>query len=164
MNWKDDPEIQAEIQRRGARGSLVRTAVIWMPLFLACAAATLFYLADTARGGSHGGTWVLVIVLTVLSVLFGFQGIQAALDLRIAPNEESGFVERRWARRDSLVMQTQYMRLGRHILRGEAGLLDHISEGDYVTVSFYPHSAIIVWVAKEKPPEGLPAPTARKRR
>lgn len=164
MNWKDDPEIQAEIQRRGARGSLVRTVVIWMPLFLACALATLFFLADTATGGSHGGTWVLVMVLGVLSVLFGFQGIQAALDLRTAPREESGFVERRWARRDSLVMQTQYMRLGRHILRGEAGLLEHISEGDYVTVSFYPHSAVIVWVAKEQPPEGLAPPATRKRR
>lgn len=164
MNWKDDPEIQAEIQRRGARGSLIRTVVLWMPLFLACAAATLFYLADTATGGSHGGTWVLVIVLTVLSVLFGFQGIQAALDLRISPREESGFVERRWARRDSLVMQTQYIRLGRHILRGDAGLLEPILEGDYVTVSFYPHSAVIVWVAKEKAPEGLPAPTASERR
>ncbi|MGH2634034.1 MAG: hypothetical protein ACRDG3_11540 [Tepidiformaceae bacterium] len=164
MNWKDDPEIQAEIRRRGTRGGLIRSAVLWMPLFLVCLGGTLFYLVDVLTGSSYGGTWVLVVILAILATLFGFQAIQSAMDLTGPPSEESGYVERRWSRRDSLVMQTQYLRLGRRILRGDGDMLAAIKEGDYVDVTFYSHSAVIVWVEKQKAPPDAPLPSFRSRR
>ena len=48
----------------------------------------LWFLIDTAfLGGEHGGTWVLVVVLAVLTTLFGFQSIQSLLDLRSKPTK-----------------------------------------------------------------------------
>ncbi|HXU24367.1 MAG TPA: hypothetical protein VN697_10090 [Tepidiformaceae bacterium] len=164
MNWKDDPEIQAEIRRRGTRNGLIRSTIIWMPLFVACAGATLFYLFDVLTGSNYGGTWVLVVILGILAVLFGFQAIQAAMDLTGPPEEESGFVERRWSRRDSLVMQTQYLRLGKRILRGDGDMLAAIKEGDYVDIRFYSHSAVIVWVEKQKAPPDAKLPNIRRKR
>jgi hypothetical protein len=159
MNWRDDPQIAAEIQQRGVRGRLIRSAVLWTPLFLATVGATVWFLIDTALlGGDHGGTWVLVVVLAVLATLFGFQSIQSLLDLRSNPIEESGWVTRRWSRSDSLVMRSHYLRLGKRILRGDVDLLANIKEDDWVDVTFYPHSAVIVWVEKAIPPEGEEPP------
>jgi hypothetical protein len=62
-------------------------------------------------------------------------------------------VTRRWARSDSLVMRTHYMRLDRLILRGDQLILDGIREGDYVEASFYPKSAVLIWVEKREAPE-----------
>ena len=104
-------------------------------------------------GGDHGGTWFLVIVLLVLTVLFGFQSVQSFLDYIGDPRVESGFVTRRWSRSDSLVIKAHYMRLGKMILRGDQMVLDGIREGDYVEATFYPHSAVLVWVEKKEPPE-----------
>ena len=152
MNWKDDPQIRAEIKARGVRGRLVRSAILWTPLFLLSLGADLFYLVDTIAGGDRGGTWVLVIVLAVLATLFGFQSIQSLLDLRGAPLESTGLVTRRWARSDSLVLRSHYVRIDDRILRGDADLLANIKEGDYVEASYYRHSAVIVWIERRPPP------------
>ncbi len=161
MNWQDDPEILAEVKRRGVRSRIVRSAVLWTPLFLAALFGTLYYLVDTVRGGDNGGTWVLVVVLAVLTALFGFQSIQSLLDLRSQPLEEDGFVTRRWSRSDSFVMKSHYIRLERRILRGDIDLLATIKETDYVHVTYYPHSAVIVWIDKMPPPEGSNPATER---
>lgn len=152
MNWKEDPQVRAEIQARGVRGRILRSAILWTPLFLVSLGADLFYLVDTIAGGNHGGTWVLVIVLAVLVTLFGFQSVQSLLDLRAAPLESTGVVTRRWARSDSLVLRSHYVRIDNRILRGDADLLAIIKEGDYVEASYYPHSAVIVWIEKRPPP------------
>jgi hypothetical protein len=51
-------------------------------------------------------------------------------------------------------MRTHYMRLDRMILRGDQVILDGIKEGDYVEASYYPKSAVLIWVEKREPPEG----------
>ena len=152
MNWQDDPQIRAEIKARGVRSRIVRSAVLWTPLFLISLGAALFYLFDTVLGSSHGGTWVLVIVLSVIATLFGFQSVQSLLDLRAAPLETTGLVTRRWARNDSLVLRSHYVRIDNRILRGDSDLLANIKEGDYVEASYYPHSAVIVWIERRPPP------------
>jgi hypothetical protein len=154
MNWKDDPQIRAEIKARGVRSRLLRSAILWTPLFLISLGAALFYLFDVILGGDHGGTWVLVIVLAILATLFGFQSLQSLLDLRSAPLETTGLVTRRWARNDSLVLRSHYVRIDSRILRGDHDLLANIKEGDYVETSYYQHSAVIVWIEKRPPPPG----------
>jgi hypothetical protein len=44
------------------------------------------------------------------------------------------------------------MRLGAKIFRGDAYLLADIRENDEVEVTFYPHSALLVWVEKIQAP------------
>jgi hypothetical protein len=157
MNWQDDPEFEAIRRLHQVRNGLIRAAIIWTPLFLATLGACIFYAIDTATGGNHGGTSVLVVVLGIAAFLFGFQSIQALLDLFGEPAEETGFVQRRWARRDSFVFQTQYIRLDKRILRGDQLLLADIKETDYIRARFYPHSSVLVEVEKLVPPgeEGL---------
>ena len=152
MNWRDDPQIRAEIKARGVRSRIVRSAILWTPLFLISLGAALFYLFDTLFGGDRGGTWVLVIVLGILATLFGFQSVQSLLDLRAAPLAATGLVTRRWARSDSLVLRSHYVRIDNRILRGDSDLLANIKEGDYVEASYYPHSAVIVWIERRPPP------------
>lgn len=153
MSWQDDPEIQKQVRARSVRGKLLRSAVIWGPLFLITLAGTLFYTADILfMDRENGGTWVLVTIVGILAVLFGFQAVQSVLDFFEKPRTESGYVTRRWARSDSLVVRSHYMRLERKILRGDAYLLAEIKEGDYVEATFYPHSAVLVWVDKRPEP------------
>jgi hypothetical protein len=153
VNWQDDPEVREAMRAHSVRNRLIRSAIIWTPLFMASLAGALFYVFDTATGGDRGGTWVLVIVLGVLATLFGFQSIQTLLDLRSNPESEAGEVTRRWSRSDSLIMKSHYIRLGKRILRGDADQLFDIKDGDWVEVSFYAHSAVIVKVAKVPKPE-----------
>ncbi len=95
MSWQDDPEIQQQMRLRSVRGRLLRSTIIWGPLFLATLAGTLFYAADILfLDRENGGTWVLVTILGILAVLFGFQAIQSLLDFFDKPRVESGYVTR----------------------------------------------------------------------
>lgn len=155
MKWNDDPELVRARQKAAARSKLLRTMIIWGPFFILALAGLLFWTTDRLFfGGDNGGTWFLVAVLAVLTLLFGFQAIQAFLDFTGQPTTETGLVTRRWARNDSIVMRTHYLRLGKKILHGDVVLLDGIREGDYVEATYYPHSAVLVWVEKREPPEG----------
>jgi hypothetical protein len=149
VSWQDDPKLQKDLRARSVRGKILRSAIIWGPLFLLTLAGTVFYTADILfMDRQYGATWVLVTIVGILAVLFGFQAVQSALDLFDKPRTESGYVTRRWARSDSLVVRSHYMRLEGKILRGDAYLLAEIKEGDYVEATFYPHSAVLVWVDK----------------
>jgi hypothetical protein len=152
MNWQDDPELQNTMQRERVRGRLLRSTIIWMPPFLISAAALVFFTVDRFVLHEYGGTIFLLIVLAVLTGLFGFQAIQALLDYVGDPVSETGQVTRRWARSDSFVLKTHYIRVGKHILRGDQLILDGIREGDWVEATYYPHSAVLISVEKRPPP------------
>ncbi len=159
MKWEDDPVIQHEMRLARARRGMLRSTLIWMPFFLASGGAFLFFLFDRAvLGGDNGGTWVLVVILGILALLFGFQAIHALRDYLGKPVVETGYVQRRWARNESLVIKTHYIRFDRRILRGDAYVLDTIQEGDRIEATFYQHSAVLIWaeLAPAPPPEGTP--------
>lgn len=148
MNWQDDPELQQAQYEHGVRNGILRTAIIWTPLFLITGGALLYFLFDLLTGGDSG-TWFLIVVLGIFTTLFGFQSIQALLDLRTSPRETEAVVTRRWSRSDSFVMKSHYIKLGsRQILRGDILLLDGVTEGDRVHVRYYPHSAVLVAVQR----------------
>jgi len=152
-SWREDPEIQATIRKQGVRTRLIRSAILWTPLFALALGAFLFWTFDTAfLGGDNGGTWVLVVILAIVTTLFGFQSIQSILDLLGKPATETGYVTRRWAKSDSLVIRSHYMRMGARILRGDAYTLADIKAGDYVEATFYPHSAVLIWAEKVPDP------------
>lgn len=150
-NWTDDPEIADRLHEHRVRGGVIRSAIIWTPIFLVTFFGFAFYLVDRLFGLGHGGTWFLVVVLGVLASLFGFQAAQSLLDLRAEPRETTGMITRRWSRSDSLVLKSHYVRVDDKILRGDVFLLAEVKEGDRVRVRFYPHSAVLLRVEKLKP-------------
>ncbi len=153
-NWKDDPDIQEEMRRRGVRSRILRSAILWTPLFAVMAGLFFFFLWDTAfNSAGHGGSWVLVVILGIMASLFGFQAAQASLDLYSEPHSRTGMVTRRWSRSDSFVIKSHYIRLGKQILRGDEYQLAGVKDGDYVDVTYYRHSAVVIWLEKLPPPE-----------
>ena len=148
MNWKDDPEINKQLDRRRAHSSLVRGAIIWMPLFIVTALAFLYFFFDEATGGDKG-SWFLVFILLALAVLFGFQGIQPLLDLFTEPEIVTGYVTRRWSRSDSLVVRSHYIRIdNKQIFRIDRDLHGDVKEGDYLRIEHHSHSATVIEVEK----------------
>lgn len=138
----------------------MRSAVIWTPIFLVALFGFGFYLVDELFALNQGSTWFLVVALAVLASLFGFQSVQAILDLRSEPRELTGEITRRWSRSDSFVMKSHYIRIGGKILRGDVFLLAEVAEGDTVKVRYYPHSAIMAALEKVKTPAEPADPSA----
>lgn len=155
MNWQDDSELMARQMRSHARFRLMRSAVIWTPLFVLAGSALVFFTVDRAfYDGDRGGTWFLVVVLTIFTVLFGFQSIQALLDLLGEPQTMTGRVVRRWSRTDSLVVRSHYIRMDtKQIFQVDRVLHGEVAEGDVLTLEYYPHSAILIALEKIPPEE-----------
>lgn len=162
MNWQDDPELQKQVARQQVRGRLLRSVIIWGPPFLLAAGALVFFAIDRFVLHEYGATIFLLVVLGILTALFGFQAIQALLDYMGDPVSETGKVTRRWARSDSFVIKTHYIRIGKRILRGDQVILDGINEGDWVEATYYPHSAVLIDVEKRTPPEEEPASSSTR--
>jgi hypothetical protein len=160
-SWQNDQEMQDEMRAQAVRSGIMRSAIIWTPPFLLVLFGFFFFFFDRATGGGYGGTWFLVVVLAVLSVLFGSQSIQSIMDLRGEPRRAEGTVTRRWSRSDSFVMRSHYIRLdNKQILRGDADLLHDVKAGDRVDVTYFPHSAVVAKLTKlrEPEPEGAERP------
>lgn len=147
--WLEDEEIQREISANRARRSLIITAAVWTPLFIAAGGALLFFGFDVlANDGDRGGTWFMLVVLSILTFLFATQSVQALRDLAEGKRELVGRISRRWARSDSLVMRSHYIRIEGKILRGDRMLLAVYAEGDIVSALYYPHSGVLASIER----------------
>jgi len=155
MNWEQDSDLMALQMRNHARFRLRRSAIIWTPLFVVAGAALVFFTFDRLFfGGDRGGTWFLVVVLSIFTLLFGFQSIQALLDLFGEPKTMTGQVIRRWSRTDSLVVRSHYIRMDtKQIFQVDRTLHGDVAQGDWLKLEYYPHSAILIGVEKLPPPE-----------
>jgi hypothetical protein len=167
-HYSDDPEVQEAMRRRAIRNGIVRTAVIWTPLFIIFAGLLLFFIGNRLIGGNDAN-WFLLVVLAVFTLLFGLQAMHAMIDLRGVPKTMEGKVTRRWSRTDSFVSRSHYVRIDRQILRGDLFTLDTVKEGDRVTAEYYPRTGVLIAlerIAVEEPaeseepvsPEAEPAP------
>jgi MFS family permease len=174
MNPHNDPKLERELERRAVRSGILRSALLWGPVAAVTIGGFLFFFFDRAfNEGQWGSTWFLVVVLGGLAFLFGYQASQSVLDLFADPKVRQGRVTRIWSRRDSFVMKTYYVRIDRQILRADAHAVGGIREGDWVEVTYYPHSALLIWAdvvepsapgAEERPrPRGGDGPIKRRR-
>jgi hypothetical protein len=140
------------------RSALLRTAVIYTPLFLVALAFMLGTLAGVIDGGI-----VLLVMAGILTFLFGYQSIQALRDLRADTTVVTrGPVNRIWSKMDMFVSRSYYITVQRNIfripiqsywdLREEAKRMR--AEGtdeDYrieVQVEHYPHTGNVVAVER----------------
>lgn len=154
MNYRlaNDPnEERARLEAR-IRGGLVRSAIIWTPLFVVTGGAFVYYLLGQLFGFG-GGTWFLVVVLGFLSFLMGFQSINTLRDLAGGTREIEGEVTRRWARRDSLVFQSHYIRLDKKIFRIDGLYHRDINVGDRVRLRYFPASMVVLTAERLDVPE-----------
>jgi hypothetical protein len=158
---EDDPKVREAKDERAARNGLIRSAVLWSPFFLVSLGALIFFLFDELTGGDRG-TIFLLVVLSIFTILFGSQAIQAWLDLSGKHSEREGEITRKWTRRDSIVMQTHYIRLdGKEILRGDRGLFAALKAGDRVHIRYFRYSGVAFYaqkLAKAEPPDAPPPP------
>lgn len=150
--YADDPIFQRAEQERRARNSVLRNALIWMPLFLIVFGALLFFGFDViVNDGDRGGTWFLLVVLSIFSFLFGYQGIHALLDLIHGEKVMEGLVTRRWSRTDSLVLKSHYIRVNRkEIFRIDNYFHGEAKTGDFVRIRYYPRSAVVIELERLK--------------
>lgn len=158
MNWNNDADVQMALQESRVKRGLWINTFLWMPFFLAGLGLFIFFFLDVVLDLDRGGTVFLLFVLGILTVLFGFQGLQSVFDLFGKPKELSGWITRSWARSDSFVIKTHYIRIEKHIFRVDKLLHGDVDAGDYVKVRYYPHSAVIIQIDKVPPPEGEEAP------
>ncbi|MGD9933283.1 MAG: hypothetical protein AB7T37_06145 [Dehalococcoidia bacterium] len=148
----DEAPLQTNPSReRAVKISLIRNALLWGPVFLATVGALVFFTYDRITGPEHGGTWFLTGVLAFFSIVFLVPSLGAIRDLRRGPSQISGMVARKWTKRDSFVIKSWYIRVGRNIYRGDQEMLGAIAAGDIVTMRLYQHSGVILAIRKEEP-------------
>ena len=95
------------------RGALLRSAILFTPLFLASLLMTLAILAGVFDGGI-----ILLVLGVILSLLFGYQAIQALRDLRANRLDlTQGPVTRIWSKMDLFVTRSYYINVNRNIFR-----------------------------------------------
>src|SRR5215208_228829 len=140
------------------RGALIRSAVLYTPLFLLTLASLVAMLTGVVEGGI-----ILVIIALVATFLFGYQSIQAIRDLRVKQLQVTqGPVTRIWSKMDLFVTRSYYINVNRAIfriplqsywdLREEAKKMraDGTDE-DYrieVRVEHYPHTGNVIKVER----------------
>lgn len=148
----DAPLAVDPARARTVRRSLIRNLLLWGPVCLAAVGLLIFFTYDRITGPEHGGTWFLSGVLAFFSLVFFVPASGALRDLLAGPAQISGRVARKWSKRDSFVIKSWYIRVGRSIFRGDEEMLAPIIAGDYVTVRLYRHSGVILTIRVDEPP------------
>jgi len=150
-NPLDTPTLTQPAAVKRARQTVIRTAIIWTPCFLACVGAAIFVLVDIL---TSGGSWVGFSLAGFFAIIFGFQGVHAIRDLIGGPIQSEGTVTRHWTRRDAIVSKTHYIRLsGKEILHVDPTQHAQIKPGDYLYVEFYPGTMRALRIEKGDAPE-----------
>jgi hypothetical protein len=145
-----------EQPRRSAKVSLVWSAVLYTPFFVAALAGLSFLikgLVDEFGGGGVAG----VVIVGVVGLLTGYQSTQALRDLFAAPVETRGVVERRWSRSDFFVVRSHYLMVKRNIFRIEPLQFVEVDLGDTVSIIHYPHTSTVESLTVEERRERQPA-------
>jgi len=143
------------------RGRLIRDAVIYTPIFALCLAVLLFMIAGVIDRAP-----VALVLLVIVTFLFGYQSIQSLRDLVAEPETVEGPVLRRWTKRDAFVAKSYYVAVNKAIFRIPVDAYMDTIVGDTVRIVAYPHTGTVVEVERlkreEKPaPEEAPEPEAR---
>lgn len=146
----EPPSIDDE---RAAHRAVVRTALIYTPLFLAGIAITTISILGIFDAGT-----VLTVIEALVTALFGYQSVQAVRDLRAPLVRTEGVIGRRWSRSDFIISRSYYISVGRNIFPLPIEKWYDLAEDDVVLLTHYPHTTTVVTVEK------LPKSPPRERR
>ena len=132
-----------------ARASLVRTAVVFMPLFLLSVAGIVLVIVNLALEGPSG-LIVTLVLLVIAAFLTGHQAVQSLRDLLTAPKETEGAIRRKWSRADMFVMRSYYIYVGSRVYKVDPLIYLELQEGDPVTICHYPHTNTVISVEVQR--------------
>jgi hypothetical protein len=128
-----------EPHRPSARASLIRTALLYTPLFVLLLAALGFVIRELALEPG-GGSVAAVVIVSLLALLTGYQSVQALRDLLAQPIQTEGVINRKWRRNDLFVMRSHYLLVNRHVFRVEPTDFMELEVDDTVSIVHYPHT------------------------
>ncbi len=138
------------------RGRLIRDAIIYTPIFLLCAFVLVLMLIGVLDRAIVG-----MVLLAVVTFLFGYQSIQTLRDLRERPRQFEGAVARRWTKRDGFVVKSHYVAVNKAIFRIPVDAYMDVKTGDSVRIEAYPHTGLVLRCERTARPEpAAPAPQA----
>jgi hypothetical protein len=137
-----------EEARRAARATLVRTALVFTPLFLLSLAGMGGVIFNLAREGPSG-LIITLVLLCLAGFLTGHQSIQSLRDLRSSPRVSSGLIDRKWNRADLFVLRSYYIYVERSVFKVSPLIYTELEEGDMVSVNHYPHTNTVISVELE---------------
>jgi hypothetical protein len=127
-----------------ARGPIIRDALIFTPFFLGFAAAWAAAFVSEGRGALP-----LLVILGAVTLLAGYQSLQALRDLLAKPHVTEGEVSRKWKGTDMLVLRSYYIYVNRRVFKIDQLEYQQLEEGDLISVTHYPHTNTVVSVRKE---------------
>jgi membrane protein implicated in regulation of membrane protease activity len=138
-----------ERAKAAARGSILRTAVVFTPLFALSLAGIIAIVVNLALEGPSGFIFTLVL-LVVAALLTGYQSVQSLRDLLSTPRETAGTIQRKWTRADLFVLNSYHIYLEGSVYRVDAPIYLEVEPGDTVTIHHYPHTNTVLSVKVER--------------
>jgi hypothetical protein len=134
---------------RAARASLVRTALLFTPLFLLSLAGMGVVIWELVSEGPSG-LIITLLLLCLAAFLTGHQSIQSVRDLRSSPRISNGLVDRKWSRADLVILRSYYIYVDRSVFKVTPLIYTELEEGDTVSVNHYPHTNTVISVELEE--------------
>lgn len=131
-----------ERQRPSARASLIRSALLFTPLFLLVLAGLGFVVRSLVEDFGAGGI-IGAVIVGLVALLTGYQCVQSLRDLSASPVETRGPIHRKWSRADLFVLRSYYLMVERNVFRVEPEEFDELNVGDTVSIIHYPHTATV---------------------
>jgi hypothetical protein len=147
--------------RPNTRRTLVRMAVLYVPLAIACVAVALYSFSHFLGGAT--GAIVPAFFVGIFAFAFTVEGLAAVRDLRSAgPVTSQGMVRRTWSRGGLLwFFRSHYMFAGDTVYTVEPLTSVTVRTGDTVEVDHWPYTKTVVAVRLLSHGSGVVDPDAR---
>ena len=130
--------------REGAHKSVIRSAAIWTPIFIA---STALGVAFALIALDSPGAWVSFAIAALIALLSGVSALGALRDIYAEPIQTTGVIKRKWRKSDALVFRGHYILCQKRVFRIPREIYDELPEvGAGVLLEHYPHtSALTAW-------------------
>ena len=130
--------------REGAHRSVVRSAAIWTPIFIA---STALGVAFALIALDSPGAWVSFAIAVLIALLSGVSALGALRDIYAEPIQTTGVIQRKWRKSDALFFRGHYILCQKRVFRIPREVYDELPEvGAGVLLEHYPHtSALTAW-------------------
>jgi len=147
--------------RTNTRRTLVRMAVLYVPLAVICIAVALYSFSHFLGGAT--GAIVPAFFVGIFAFAFTVEGLAAVRDLRSAgPVTSQGMVRRTWSRGGLLwFFRSHYMFAGDTVYSVEPLTSVTVRAGDTVEVDHWPHTKTVIAVRLLSQGSGVADPDTR---
>jgi hypothetical protein len=133
---------------RSKHGLVVLQALIFTPLALITGAGILYALYNIVTGDF--GYIVMLVVMTILTVIFGFQAVHYLKDLNAEPVQSEGEIAKKWTKANLFFffMPGYYLAVKGQIFTVSRAHFRGLLEEDMVRIRHYPNSLTVEYVER----------------